>query len=120
MEKNIVEIKKLSKTYKIGEKEYQFATLKVLGFKNKQIQKIFIKQNIWITILAIIIAMPLGYYMTDYIFVNAIGDTYDFNAHIKLITYIVSGIGTFVVLYIINKILARKINKIDMVTSLVK
>ena len=101
-----------------GEKEYQFATLKVLGFKNKQIQKIFIKQNIWITILAIIIAMPLGYYMTDYIFVNAIGDTYDFNAHIKLITYIVSGIGTFVVSYIINKILARKINKIDMVTSL--
>ena len=27
------------------EKQYQFATLKVLGFKDKKIQKIFIKQN---------------------------------------------------------------------------
>ena len=29
-----------------SEKQYQFATLKVLGFKDKQIKKIFIKQNI--------------------------------------------------------------------------
>ncbi len=32
------------------EKQYQFATLKVLGFKNKQIKKIFIKQNLWLSI----------------------------------------------------------------------
>ena len=101
-----------------GEKEYQFATLKVLGFKYKQIKNIFIKQNIWITIMAIIIAMPLGNFMTDYIFVNAIGDIYDFNAMIKPITFIISSIGTFVVSYIVNQFLAKKIRKIDMVTSL--
>ena len=72
-----------------SEKEYQFATLKVLGYKYKQIKSIFIKQNIWIGIIAIILAMPLGNYMTDYIFKNAIGDTYDFSAMIKPITFIV-------------------------------
>ena len=101
-----------------SEKEYQFATLKVLGFKSKQIKKIFIKQNIWIGIFAIIIALPLGNLMTDYIFKNAIGDTYDFEAMIKPITFILSGVGTFVVVYIVNQLLARKVRKIDMVSSL--
>ena len=101
-----------------GEKEYQFATLKVLGHKYKQIKSIFIKQNIWIGLLAIIIAMPLGNLMTDYIFVNAIGDTYDFNAKIKPLTFILSSVGTFIVVYIVNQLLARKIKKIDMVSSL--
>jgi putative ABC transport system permease protein len=101
-----------------SEKEYQFATLKVLGYKYKQIKKIFIKQNIWIGIFAIIIALPLGNYMTDYIFKNAIGDTYDFEAMIKPATFIISSIGTFVVVYIVNQFLAKKIKKIDMVSSL--
>ena len=100
------------------EKEYQFATLKVLGFKYKQIKKIFIKQNIWIGVFAIIIALPLGNYMTDYIFKNAIGDSYDFEAMIKPATFILSGLGTFIVVYIVNQFLARKIKKIDMVSSL--
>jgi len=101
-----------------SEKEYQFATLKVLGFKYKAIKKIFIKQNIWISIIAVLIALPLGYIMTDYIFVNAIGDIYDFNAMITPYTYISSGIGIFIVAYLTNQILARKIKKIDMVSSL--
>ena len=101
-----------------SEKEYQFATLKVLGFKFKQIKKIFIKQNIWIGIFAILIALPLGNYTTDYIFKNAIGDSYDFEAMIKPITFIFSALGTFIVVYIVNQLLARKIKKIDMVSSL--
>ena len=100
------------------EKEYQFATLKVLGYKYSQIKKIFIKQNIWIGVFAIIIALPLGNFMTDYIFKNAIGDSYDFEAMIKPVTFILSAIGTFIVVYIVNQFLAKKIKKIDMVSSL--
>lgn len=100
------------------EKEYQFATLKVLGYKYRQIKKIFIKQNIWIGIFAILIALPIGNYTTDYIFKNAIGDSYDFEAMIKPATFIFSSIGTFIVVYIVNQFLARKIKKIDMVSSL--
>ena len=101
-----------------AEKEYQFATLKVLGYKNKQIQRIFIKQNIWITIVAILLSFPVAFWITDYIFANAIGDIYDFNAYIRPITYVVSGVGSFVVSYLVNQLLARKIKKIDMVSSL--
>lgn len=100
------------------EKEYQFATLKVLGYKYKKIKKIFIKQNIWIGICAIIIALPLGNLMTDYIFKNAIGDSYDFSAMIQPLTFVFSAVGTFVVVYIVNQLLAKKIKKINMVSSL--
>lgn len=101
-----------------SEKQYQFATLKVLGFKDKQIRKIFIKQNNIISVIAIILGLPAGFYLTDWLFKTAIKDSYDFGAHINIETYIFAAIGTFVISYIVSKLLARKVKKIDMVTSL--
>ena len=101
-----------------SEKEYQFATLKVLGFRYEQIKKIFIKQNIWITIIAIIIGLPLGFYMTAFIFKAALGDNYDFSAQIKMLSYLYACIGTFCVSLFVNNRLSKKIKTIDMVTSL--
>ena len=100
------------------EKEYQFATLKVLGFKDKQIENIFIKQNNWIAIISIIIGLPAGFFLTDWLFKTAIEEHYDFCAFITTRTYIIAAIGTFIVSYLVSKFLARKIKKIDMVTSL--
>lgn len=101
-----------------SEKQYQFATLKVLGFKDKQIRKIFIKQNNIISVIAIILGLPAGFYLTDWLFKTAIKDSYDFGAHINIETYIFAAIGTFVISYIVSKLLAKKVKKIDMVTSL--
>ena len=100
------------------EKQYQFATLKVLGFKDKQIENIFIKQNNWIAIISIIFGLPMGFYLTDWLFKTAIEEHYDFGAFITIKTYIISAIGTFIVSYLVSKFLAKKIKKIDMVTSL--
>jgi len=100
------------------EKEYQFATLKVLGFKDKQIENIFIKQNNWIAIISIIIGLPAGFYLTDWLFKTAIEEHYDFCAFITTRTYIIAAIGTFIVSNLVSKFLARKIKKIDMATSL--
>ena len=101
-----------------SEKQYQFATLKVLGFKDKKIKSIFIKQNNWIAIISIIIGLPLGYYLTDWLFKTAIEEHYDFGAYILIQTYIISAVGTFIVSYLVSKFLARKIKNIDMVSSL--
>ena len=101
-----------------SEKQYQFATLKVLGFKDSQIKKIFVKQNNWIALISIIIGCPLGYYLTDWLFKTAIEEHYDFGASIKPLTYVIGSVGTFLVSYIVSNFLARKVNSIDMVTSL--
>ena len=100
------------------EKQYQFATLKVLGFDNKKITKIFIKQNNWIAIISIIMGLPLGYYLTDWLFKTAIEEHYDFGASIKFKTYVIAAISTFIVSYLVSKLLSKKIKNIDMVSSL--
>ena len=101
-----------------SEKQYQFATLKVLGFNDKKIRKIFVQQNNWITILSIIIGLPTGYYMTSWIFKSVIADNYDFSAYINLSTYLIAIIGTILVSIIVSRMLSKKVNKIDMVSSL--
>lgn len=101
-----------------SEKQYQFATLKVLGFKEKQIEKIYMKQNNWITAISIIIGLPTGYYLTSWLFKACLDDNYDFSVNINLSTYAIAAIGTFVVSFLVSKFLARKVKTIDMVTSL--
>ena len=100
------------------EKNYQFATLKVLGFKDRQIEKIFIKQNNWIAIISILLGCPLGYYLTDWLFKTAIEEHYDFGAYITIRTYIIGAVGTILVSYLVSRFLAHKIRNIDMVSSL--
>ena len=101
-----------------SEKQYQFSTLKVLGFSDKKIKKIFVEQNTWITVLSIIIGLPAGYYLTSWIFTAVIADNYDFRAYINLSTYLIAALGTFIVSILVSKLLAKKVNKIDMVSSL--
>lgn len=101
-----------------SEKQYQFSTMKVLGFKNRQIRSIFVKQNIWISAVSILIGLPLGYLMTSYIFSSALGESYDFPADIRGITYVLSALGTALVSYVVNRFLSGKVKTIDMVASL--
>ena len=52
--------------YKLSLKEnIKDDELKILGFSDKKIKKIFVQQNNWITVLSIIIGLPTGYYMTS-------------------------------------------------------
>ncbi len=68
--------------------------------------------------MSVIIGLPLEYYLTDWLFKTVIEEHYDFGANIKSLTYIIALVGTFVIFYLVSKFLARKVNKIDMVSSL--
>ena len=92
--------------------------MKVLGFKDKQIKNIFTKQNIWLTIIGVVLGLPLGFYMTDFIFRMALSQDYDFGASIRIWSYLYAVVGILVVSFVVNKRLAKKVDTIDMVTSL--
>ena len=101
-----------------SEKIYQFATLKVLGFDNKRIRKIFSLQNSWICILSILIGLPVGYGLTSYLFKVCLDENYDFGVHIEWWTYFSAAVVTYLVSYLISRYLSRNVNNIDMVSSL--
>ena len=100
------------------EKDYQFATLKVLGFSDWKISRLFIQQNIWITVIAILLGLPAGYAVTDFIFKNAIEENYDFGVFVTISTCTISIFGTFLVSLAVSVWLTKRIGKIDMVKSL--
>ena len=101
-----------------SEKTYQFATLKVLGFDNRRIRKIFSLQNSWICILSILIGLPVGYGLTSYLFKVCLDENYDFGVHIEWWTYVSAAVVTYLVSYLISRYLSRNVNNIDMVSSL--
>ncbi len=101
-----------------SEKQYQFSTLKVLGFEDSKIRRIFIKQNNWIAIAAIIIGLPLGRGLTSWLFKICIEDKFDIDTYISFVTYLAGAVGTFLVSFAVSAFLGRKVNNIDMVSSL--
>ena len=101
-----------------SEKQYQFATLKVLGYRTRSLRKIFNQQGRILAYISILLGLPAGYWMISYIFGAALGDNYDFQAYIRPVTYVIAGAGIFVVSALVNDLMSRRIGKIDMVSSL--
>ena len=101
-----------------SEKQYQFATLKVLGYRTRALRKIFNQQGRILAYISILLGLPAGYWMISYIFGAALGDNYDFPAYIRPVTYVIAGTGIFAVSTLVNDLMSRRIGKIDMVSSL--
>lgn len=99
------------------ERYRDMATLKVLGFNNKRIRKVMIQQNLWLTVIGIIIGLSVGYGLLA-VMINTVQSSIDMDIYTPLYVYGVSILGTFILSWIINKALSRKVKSIDMVTAL--
>lgn len=99
------------------ERSRELATLKVLGFRDKHIGKLLIGQNIWLTVLGVMIGLPAGV-VTLQVLLTTLGDEYELKLHLGVLTYSVSLLVTFGVSLAVSLIVARKNKKIDMVEAL--
>ena len=99
------------------ERVRELATLKVLGFHPKQIRSLLSMQNIWLTILGIIIGVPIGFWLVDFM-LSTMPASLDMRIFISIKSVIISILGTFIVSVTVNSLLSRNIRKIDMVSAL--
>lgn len=99
------------------ERYRELATLKVVGFKNKTISKISIMQNVWMTIIGIIISLPISYLVLN-IVVMAIGKEYEMSVYTGPLTYLCSTLITFLTSMFVGILVIRKNKKISMVEAL--
>ena len=97
--------------------ERDMATLKVLGFKTKDLRRLLLTQNIIFTIIGYVLGLPLGYYLLKYVF-SCSGDSFSFPVTLSLTNLILTFIITFGLSIIVNLIFSKKIKDIDMVESL--
>jgi len=101
----------------LTERTRELATLKVLGFPNKKIQLLLQKQNIWLTVLGILLGIPAGYIFIGYM-LSTISDSSDYITHVSLQTLTICIVSTFLLSLTVNFIMSRKVKTIDMVSSL--
>ena len=99
------------------ERSRELATLKVLGFRNKKIGRLLISQNIWLTVIGVILGLPAGVGVLYWLLV-ALASEYELKLTVGPLTYIVSVLLTFGVSLFVGWMVARKNRKIDMVEAL--
>ena len=99
------------------ERSRELATLKVLGFRNRDIGRLLISQNIWLTVIGIIVGLPGGVGVLQWL-LTALAGEYEMKLMLGPLTYGVSVLLTFGVSLLVGLMVARKNKKIDMVEAL--
>ena len=99
------------------ERSRELATLKVLGFRSKKIGRLLISQNIWLTVIGVIIGLPAGVGTLKWM-LNALASEYEMKLMLGPLTYSVSIVLTFGVSLLVGWMVAGKNKKIDMVEAL--
>ncbi len=99
------------------ERSRELATLKVVGFKDKHIGKILISQNVWLTVIGVVIGLPSGVGVL-YVLIQMLARDYELELTLGMLTYVVSISLTFGVSLIVGFFVSRKNKKIDMVEAL--
>ena len=108
--------------YNLGVMSYteryrEMATLKVVGFKNSKIGRLLISQNLWLTVIGILIGLPAGVGVLQYL-LTALASEYEMKLTLGPATYLLSILLTFGVSLIVGLMVARKNRSIDMVAAL--
>ena len=99
------------------ERSHELATLKVLGFRNRDIGRLLISQNIWLTVIGVIVGLPAGVGVLQWL-LTALAGEYEMKLMLGSLTYCVSILLTFGVSLLVGLLVARKNKKIDMVEAL--
>ena len=99
------------------ERSRELATLKVLGFRDKVIGKLLISQNMWLTIIGVLIGIPAGLGVLK-VLVAALVSEYELSLSLSLATFVISIALTFGVSLLVGLMVSRKNKKIDMVEAL--
>ncbi len=99
------------------ERHRELATLKVLGFRDKHIGKLLISQNIWLTVIGVLLGIPAGVGVL-YVLITALVSEYELSLTLGWMTFVVSIVLTFSVSLTVGWMVARKNKRINMVGAL--
>ena len=102
----------------ITERIREIATIKVLGFYQRETAKYVFRENTVLTALGCAIGLFLGKLLHAYVMYKAKIDMVSFDVHIQWTSYLYSVILTFVFAWVVNRMMAGKLNRINMAESL--
>ena len=102
----------------ISERKRELATLKVLGFRKKEVQNYVKKETNILTFIGIIIGLFVSYFLSSIIINSCEIDSLKFNDTFNLLNYIYAIIITYIFLIIVNLLTNRELSRLKMNESL--
>lgn len=102
----------------IGERQREIATLKVLGFFDREVDNYINKENMIFTIIGVIIGLIFGTFLTSGLIASIEIDNLRFLRNINIFSYVYSSLITITFSVIVNRIIHFILKKIDMIESL--
>ena len=102
----------------ISERKREIATLKVLGFYVREVDKYINRETIILTILGILIGLSSGSYLCHYIISTCEPDYLMFDREVFLLSYVFSALITIIFTVIVIVVTHFNLKNIDMVESL--
>lgn len=102
----------------IAERKRELATLKVLGFRNREVAAYVYKENMLLTILGIVFGIFVGILLHSYVIKSIEVDLIMFGRTIAVASFFIGAAITLGFSILVNLIMYRSLKKIDMVESL--
>lgn len=108
--------------YNLGVMSYteryrEMATLKVLGFRDRKIASLLIAQNLWVTLVGVVLGIPGGCLLLS-VLMKLLASEYEMNAYVSPLSCLAATALTLVVSLLVSLMVAAKNRKIDMVEAL--
>ncbi len=105
-------------TTNISERERELATIKVLGFRRREVYRYINKETVILTLVGIVAGFPLGYAITRALTVILRMPSLYFDTLVELPTYAIAAAMSLLFTLIINAITNRSLDRVDMVGAL--
>jgi putative ABC transport system permease protein len=102
----------------VSERERELATMKVLGFKHKEVYSYVNNETLILTLLGILLGMPAGYGITYAILANVSIANIAFHVRVSVAAYLTAALLTMIFTLLVNKITNKTLRKINMVEAL--
>ncbi|MBE5876334.1 MAG: FtsX-like permease family protein [Lachnospiraceae bacterium] len=102
----------------ITERIREIATIKVLGFYDRETADYVFRENILLTFIGAAVGMVMGHYLHDFVMNEIVVENIGFDIHVLPVSYAYSVILTVVFSLVVNLLMQGKINKVSMTESL--
>ena len=102
----------------VAERIREIATIKVLGFTDRESSNYVFRENVILSILGILVGLVAGIFLCRYLILSIEMNIVVFGKKISAISFIYAALYTFIFTLLVNLVMHRKLNKISMVESL--
>ncbi len=102
----------------ISERHRELATLKLLGFYDKELSAYVYRENVVLTLLGTILGIFLGILLHRFVMVTVETDVYMFGRELQPLSIVIGAVLTIIFALATNLIMYFRLKKIDMIESL--